>query len=186
MSALQTGPPRPLRQQWSSSEMQCPCTTAGAQLQSLTIDDSTNHFHIRNFDFSLKGRAIFWSDNTNGKLLKTDHGTFETTDFRSTYTACTRFLFAIGLNERNFLVAAILFYCITEIGRCFERDKEIRNVNTQTSWTDCSLWEFLEREEVVISGSPFSQAIMSLFSQNFSKYCNIMISRTFCGNKAIN
>ena len=43
--------------------------------------------HLLNFDMSLKGREIFSRDNTHGKLLATDHGTFGTTDFMSKYNA---------------------------------------------------------------------------------------------------
>ena len=54
---------------------------AGAQLKLLGTD-STN----TNFDLSLKRRELFSRDNTHGKLLKTNHGTFGTADFTSTYT----------------------------------------------------------------------------------------------------
>ena len=49
--------------------------------------------HLLNFDMSLKGREFFSRDNTHGKLLATDHGTFGTTDFTIKYTAFTRWVF---------------------------------------------------------------------------------------------
>ena len=64
-------------------------TIAGVRFLSM-IDGSTIHLHLHNFDMALKGRGIFSRDNMYGKLLATDHRTFGTTDFMSTYTACTR------------------------------------------------------------------------------------------------
>ena len=39
-----------------------------------TIDGSTIHFHLHNFDMSLKERKILSRDKTHGKILTTDHG----------------------------------------------------------------------------------------------------------------
>ena len=59
-----------------------------------TIDGRTFHLHLHNFDMSVKGREIFSRDNTHGNLLTADHGTFGKTDFTSTCTACTRWVFS--------------------------------------------------------------------------------------------
>ena len=73
---------------------------AGVRLQPLITGGSTNHLHLHNFNFFLKGRKILSRENTHGKLLKTDHGTFGIKDFTSTYTTCTQWVFG-GIWNRN-------------------------------------------------------------------------------------
>ena len=73
---------------------------AGVRLQHLTIGGRNNHLHLLKFNLSLEGRKILSRDNTHGKLLKTDHGTFGIKDFMSTYSTCTQWLFG-GIWNRN-------------------------------------------------------------------------------------
>ena len=64
---------------------------ARIRLQPMSIDDSI--IHLSNFDFFLKGREVFFRDDTRGKLLKTGHETFGKTDFTSMH-----FMHALGVS----------------------------------------------------------------------------------------
>ena len=75
-------------------------STAGVRfLPHYTIDGSTIHRPPPRFWY-VSEREIFSRDNTHGKLLATDHGTFGTTDFTSKYTAFTRWVFG-GIRNRT-------------------------------------------------------------------------------------
>ena len=90
---------RTTREQCEDFEKQCECTMAAVWLQPLSIDGRAIHLHLWNFDLSLMGREIFSRESTRGKLLKTDHGTFRTTDFTSTNIACILWVFVIIWNR---------------------------------------------------------------------------------------
>ena len=90
---------RILRQREASPEKRGPYTLAEVRLRYLSIDGSINHLHLRNFNLHMKERNILSRDNTHGKLLKTDHETFVTMDFTSTYIPCDQWVFGVIRNR---------------------------------------------------------------------------------------
>ena len=59
-----------LRQKWMLPEKWGTCAVEGVRHQPLTMDGSSICLHIQNFALSLKGRELFYRDNTHDKQLK--------------------------------------------------------------------------------------------------------------------
>ena len=76
-------------------------TMAGVRF--LPLYDRWQHHPSPQLWYSLKGREIFSRNNRYGKVLSTDNGTFGTTDFTSTYTACTQWIFGNIWNRNRAL-----------------------------------------------------------------------------------
>ena len=72
---------------------------AGISFCLSTIDGSTIHHHFHNLDVFRIERKIFSTENTHGKLLTTDQGSFRAMNFTIAFTTCSWWVFGPHLES---------------------------------------------------------------------------------------